>query len=423
MTAALIQDGFDVTPTPDRAEIIVINTCSFIRSAKEEAIETILQMARLKQEGSCKYLVVTGCLPQCYGADLAKALPEVDLFAGTGEVPHIANHVRALYSGRRNICRTIISSPDFLMSAGNQRLLFTQPYTAYLKIAEGCTNRCSYCVVPSVRGPARSRASADIVREADMLATSGVKELILIAQDTTAYGADILTAPGLPGLLEELSRIPSLKWIRLLYTNPAGLTSGLFEVIAGNEKFCPYIDMPIQHIDDTILQIMNRRSDSRCIRGAIASARAIIPGVALRTSLIVGFPGESKKRYEKLRLFVEEARFDHLGVFTYSREEGTLAAALPSRTSEKEKQRRRDLLMELQSGISLKINQSLIGSIQEVLVEATTGDSQYPYIGRCRRQAPEIDGITYIKGKKLTPGDFVACRITHAGPYDLFASV
>jgi len=423
MAAALTQEGFDITPSADRAELILINTCAFIRSAKEEAIETILQMTRLKRGGSCQFLVVTGCLPQRYGADLAKALPEVDLFAGTGEVSRIASHVRTLYSGRQDICRTIISSPDFLMNAGNRRLLSTQPHTAYLKIAEGCSNRCSYCVVPSVRGPARSRATVDILREADMLAASGAKELILVAQDTTAYGTDILDSPGLPGLLEELSRISSLKWIRLLYTNPAGLTSRLFEVLAGNEKFCPYIDMPIQHIDDTVLQIMNRRSDSRCIRKVIASAREIIPVVALRTSLIVGFPGESKKRFEKLRLFVEEARFDHLGVFTYSREEGTHAAALRSRTSEKEKQRRRDILMELQSGISLNINQSLVGSIQEVLVEAATGDTQYPYTGRCRRQAPEIDGITYIQGKKLTPGDFVACRITHADPYDLFASV
>ena len=421
MASAVVRNGYDITPVPQNADIIIVNTCAFIQPAKEEAIDTILRMARFKMEGTCRHLIVTGCLPQRYGADLAQELPEVDLFLGTSEMSRIAYHIRGLSADKRPEGCTIISSPDFLMSAGDERILSTPSYSAYIKIAEGCSNCCSYCVVPSMRGKARSRPAEDILREAEMLAGRGVKELIVIAQDTTAYGIDLNNTRRLPELLTALAGISSLKWIRLLYTHPAGLTTRLFEVIAGNEKICPYIDMPIQHIDDTILKAMNRHVDSRHIRKMITAARELIPGLALRTSLIVGFPGETKKKFEGLLEFVKKIRFDHLGVFTYSREEETLAATLPSRTSEREKQRRRGLLMELQSGISLDINQSLIGTSLEVLIEGATDDPEYPYVGRCRRQAPEIDGVTYIKGKNLTTGCFIKCRIIDAGPYDLFA--
>ena len=428
MAASLAEGGYLLTDRPEEAEIILINTCAFILPAKEESIEEILRMAAWKGGGSgpCTHLVVTGCLPQRYGKSLEEALPEVDLFLGISEVPNIARRLDALLSATEAVgCRrrSVIGRPTFLMNAGHRRLSSALPPSAYIKIADGCSNRCSYCVIPSIRGKARSRKIEDIVREAEGLASRGVRELIVTAQDTTAYGRDLKGKPTLGLLLTELAAVDGLAWIRLLYTYPARLTDGLLQTIADEEKLCRYLDIPIQHCDDAVLAAMNRRGDSELLRKVIGTARAIVPGIAVRTSLIVGFPGETPRRFENLLAFVRETRFDHLGVFTYSREEGTAAAAIPSRISEKEKERRRCRVMEEQAAISREINTALIGTEQEVLIEGKSDLEGCTAVGRCRRQAPEIDGVTHVRNGNPEPGSIVPCRITAADDYDLYADM
>jgi ribosomal protein S12 methylthiotransferase len=425
MAALLSKSGYHIIPEAERADIIVINTCAFIQPAKEESIDEILRIAQWKKggRGPCTHIVVTGCLPQRYGRILEKELPEVDLFLGVGQVPNMVQHMDGLFHAKPAGQRSIISKPSFLMDASYPRLAATPFYTSYLKIAEGCSNSCSYCVIPAIRGKARSREIDDTLTETETLVRGGVKEIIITAQDTTAYGRDLKGKPSLSVLLKKLASIKGLHWIRLLYTHPAGLTHEILKTIANEENICNYIDIPIQHIDDEILAAMKRRGGSDLIRKTTKKVREMIPGVALRTSIIVGFPGETRTKLTGLLSFVKEMRFDHLGVFTYSREEGTKAASYPSRISEKEKETRRQLLMEEQAVISYDINQSLIGSIQEVIIEGKSDIPDYPYVGRSRRQAPEIDGITYVKGKSLTIGDIIICKITAASDYDLFAEV
>jgi ribosomal protein S12 methylthiotransferase len=423
LAAILTGHDFQITPEPQAAEVIIINTCAFILPAKEEAIDEILRMAQYKKTGALKYLVVTGCLPQRYGKALEKEIPEADLFLGIAEVPNIVHHIKNFASGSPMDCRTVVKKADFLMNADHPRLLPSATSTTYLKIADGCSNRCTYCIIPAIRGKARSRQPDDILREAEGLAEKGVKEIILIAQDTTAYGRDLKERPGLRLLLQKLAAVEKIRWIRLLYTHPAHLTEDVLEIIASEEKICRYLDIPIQHIDDAILKAMNRRTDSKQIFALIEKARALIPDVALRTSLITGFPGETKTRFHRLLDLIRHIRFDHLGVFTYSREEGTPAGRLSSRISEREKQRRRNLLMEEQAVISFQINQSLIGSRQECIVEGKSDRSDYPFYGRCRRQAPEIDGITYLKGNNLTVGEILTCTIRNATEYDLLGEI
>lgn len=428
MGAALVEGGYLLTDKPEEAAVIMINTCAFILPAKEESIEEILRMAAWKQggRGPCTHLVVTGCLPQRYREGLEEALPEVDLFLGISEAPRIARHSDELLGITEGIAcrrRSLIGEPTFLMNAGHRRLTSTTLPSAYIKIADGCSNRCSYCVIPAIRGEARSRKIDDVVREAASLAAGGVRELIITAQDTTAYGRDLKGRPTLSRLLRELARIDDLAWIRLLYTYPAHLTEELLRTIADEEKICNYLDIPIQHSDDAILRAMHRRGDAALIRDAVGMARSIIPDVALRTSIIVGFPGETPRRFENLLTFIREIRFDHLGVFTYSREEGTPASALPSRISEREKEQRRNLVMEEQAQISREINTALIGTRQEVLIEGKSDLAGYTHIGRCRRQAPEIDGLTHFRGENPELGSIVTCRIIAADDYDLFAEL
>jgi ribosomal protein S12 methylthiotransferase len=425
MAALISKSGYTITPLANEADVILINTCAFILPAKEESIEEILRAAEGKKgrESSCMRLVVTGCLPQRYGRILEHELPEVDLFLGVGEVPNIAQHLDSLILKETPGRRSIIGKPSFLMDARYPRLVTTPFYTAYLKIADGCSNRCSYCVIPKIRGKARSRPLDDILTEAEILASGGVKEIIITAQDTTAYGRDLKGKPTLNDLLKKLASIKDIYWIRLLYTHPAGLTDDILKTIATEKNICNYIDIPIQHMDDEILAAMNRRVKSDQIRKTLQKAREIIPGVALRTSIIVGFPGETRTKFYRLLSSLKEIRFDHVGVFTYSREEGTKAASYPSRISEREKETRKQLLMEEQAAVSYDINQSLIGSTQEVLIEEKSEMSDFSYLGRCRRQAPDIDGITYVKGYNLAIGDIMLCRITAAIDYDLFAEV
>ena len=421
MAAALAQGGFELVSSPENADIIVINTCAFILPAQEESIDEIFRMTQLKSEGQCRHLVVTGCLPQRYGTLLEEEIPEVDLFLGTGEVPRIATLIASLQGEEQPERRSFIGKPDFLMNSSHRRLLFTPPHIAYLKIAEGCSNHCSYCVIPSVRGKFRSREMDDILRETETLAKGGVKEIILTAQETTWYGRDLDPARRLHDLLREMALIGGIEWIRLLYTHPATLDDELFRTINDLDKVCNYIDIPVQHIDDGILSAMNRKVGSGFIREAIAHARKIIPGVALRTSLIVGFPGETQEAFDRLLAFVRETRFDHLGAFEYSREEGTGAASLPGQVPDAVKKLRRGIIMEEQASISLQINESLVGTATEVVIEEPSDLPGYDYIGRSRRQAPDIDGITYVKARQRAIGDIVMCTITLADEYDLFA--
>jgi ribosomal protein S12 methylthiotransferase len=421
MAAALAKGGYPLVHDPRDAGIIMVNTCAFILPAKEESIEEILRAAAWKKAGSCRHLIVTGCLPQRYGKSLAAELPEVDIFLDINEVPHIVRHLDGL-SDRGNLHPlTIVNKPTFMMEAGHDRLLSTPFYSAYLKIAEGCSNYCSYCIIPAIRGKARSRSMDDILKEAQNLVQAGVREIIITAQDTTAYGRDLKEKPTLGELLKNLASINELRWIRLLYTYPGKLDGNTLKVLATEEKICRYLDIPIQHIDDEILKSMNRRGGSAQIRGCIKALRDSIPTVALRTSLIVGFPGETPAKFNRLLHFIKEIKFDHLGVFKYSREEETVAATIPGHIMEKTKEKRRRLLMEEQANISHEINQSLIGRRQGVLIEGKSEIPEYPFVGRCNRQAPEIDGITYVKGDDLAAGDFVECTITGADVYDLFA--
>jgi len=423
MAGILMRRGFRLTTDAREAGIIIINTCAFILPAKEEAIEAILTAATYKKTAACSRLIVAGCLPQRHGAELARAIPEVDLFIGTAEVPHIAEHLTGMATPRYDGPRVRTGRPDFLMHAGHPRRLMTPSYTAYLKIAEGCGNSCSYCIIPNLRGPARSRSPEDIVAEARKLVGRGVKELILIAQDTTAYGRDLPDRPSLTGLLRELAALEELVWIRLLYSHPAKITPELIRILNGDPKICPYLDMPIQHIDDEILGAMNRRGNGRKIRSLLKTLRAEGPDIALRTSLIVGFPGETKKKFSELMDFVRTARFDHLGVFPYYREEGTAAAALPARIPAAEKERRRELIMDAQADISGQLLRRRLDTVETVLIEGKSGQADYPFVGRTRRQAPEIDGITFVRGRGLRPGRFVSVRITAVTTYDLFGEV
>lgn len=419
MTGVLEMEGFRVTPKESEAEIIILNTCSFILPAREESIAEALRLAQYKKEGSCRRLVMTGCLPQRYGEDLEKGLPEVDLFLGTGGMDEIARALAGLEAG---LPKSRIGKPDFLMTAAMPRKVLTPSHIAYLKISEGCSNCCSYCAIPSIRGRLRSREMGDILQEAAMLIKNGARELIVIAQDTTSYGRDRKGTPGIDILLKELAALKGNFWIRLMYTYPARITRGLLETISAEEKICNYIDMPIQHINDEILKSMGRRGSGRKIGKVIESARALIPGLSLRTSIIVGYPGETKNRFVELLEFVRVAGFEHLGAFAYSPEEGTKAALLRGRVPAREIERRKDILLNEQAEISRDKNLALVGSLQEIIIDGEDSGPDYQYQGRTRGQAPEIDGMVFIRTRKrLRKGDFVFCKITGSDYYDLFA--
>jgi ribosomal protein S12 methylthiotransferase len=415
--------GMTIVDRPDQADVIIVNTCAFIQPAKEEALNVILTLACEKEKcGREQKLIVAGCLTQRYGKELLQEIPEVDLFIGTGEVGRIVEHLERLRLGKPRH-RAVMSKPDFLMTARHQRILSTNAATAYLKISDGCSNCCAYCAIPSIRGKARSRKPDDILLEAQNLAAKGVKEIILIGQDTTAYGSDLKNHPALAGLLSDLASVSGIDWLRLLYAHPAHISEDILEAISSHDKICRYIDLPVQHIDDTILKAMNRKVSSQRIGEILTRARSIMPDIALRTSLIVGFPGETQTRFNRLLDFVRRARIDHLGVFTFSREEGTAAAKLPSRISEKEKERRRDIIMNEQAGISHAINQTFIGSVQDVLIDGKSDLPDYALVGHCRRQTPEIDGVTYLRESNAKIGDIVSCVITGAEHYDLFGQI
>lgn len=414
----LSKEGYALTTDPVEAEIIIVNTCAFIQDATKEAIETILSLTRYKKEGRCRQLIVSGCLPQRYGEILEKELPEVDLFIGTGAFQTLP---RLLIQKRKK--KSLLSRPTFLYNENTPRILSTPSFLAYLKIAEGCSNACTFCTVPKIRGPYRSRRLQSILEEAKNLADQGVKELILIAQDTTTYGKDLKDGTNLEKLLKGLVKVERFRWIRMLYSYPKenNFSEGLLELIAQEEKICPYFDLPIQHIDNDILKRMGRKSNKQEILNLLQKIRTFLPDATLRSSLIVGFPGEGESQFKSLLDFVMEIQFDHLGAFKYSPEEKTPAARLPDSIPESVKEERLRTLMELQKKISLKKYRKMVGRRMEVLVEGP--DRQGEILrGRLKMQAPEIDGCVFLKGK-AEPGDWVGAQITQALPYDLIGHI
>jgi len=420
MAGVLRQAQYEVVSEAAEADIVLVNTCSFIDAAKEESIDAILEVAKLKEEGRLRTLVVAGCLPQRYADDLARELPEVDLFIGTGEVPRIAE---ILKSHRPNKKRLYVGLPSYLYDHATPRLRATASHTAFVKVSEGCDHKCAFCIIPELRGPHRSRAIDSVVDEATALARDGVKEINLIAQDLSAYGRDRRDGTTLYGLLRELDTVPGVEWIRLLYAYPNFLDDALLDLIRESRKICKYIDIPFQHASRRVLTRMRRGKSGSAVREAIARLRGAIPGITLRTSMIVGFPGETEDDFRELLDFVEEAEFERLGVFKYSTEEGTAAALMERQISEGVKERRWQEVMELQAEISRKKNEALIGTVSRVIIESLDAGSGM-HLGRTQAHAPEVDGVVYVTGKgEIRPGDFVNVKMTRAQDYDLIGEI
>lgn len=429
------KNNFTIVNEESKADIIVINTCGFIDSAKEEAINTILEMAEYKKN-RCKYLIVIGCLVQRYYDDLVKLLPEVDLFIKIDEYDHLWEKVEDLIKrdivekSKTKTIKKITEIPQMPMFKQEEfldRTVTTGTNFAYLKIGEGCSNNCTYCAIPYIRGPFASRQEEAILEEAKMLSQKGIKELILIAQDTTKYGIDIYGESKLADLLEKLTKIEGIEWIRFLYAYPEGITDELIEVVANNKKIANYFDIPIQHISDNILKKMNRKTSKKNIINLINRIRNKMPEVTLRTSLIVGFPGETKEEFEELLDFVEWAKFDKLGVFPYSKEEGTPAAKLPNQIHGNTKKSRYNKIMQKQQIISKENLEKKIGKEYEVLIEDLSFDKKY-YIGRTMQDVPEIDGMVYIENNHKDKTEnmmnqFKKCKITDVSEYDLIAEL
>jgi ribosomal protein S12 methylthiotransferase len=408
-------------PTPgEEADVVIINTCSFIREAQEESIETILSAAAIKEKGLGRFLVVTGCLPQRYGEDLLRELPEVDLFVGTGEFHRIGELLEDAFQGKLNQ-KHFIGPPVYLYDHETPRLVTSSPGSIYIKIAEGCSNFCSYCVIPKIRGRLRSRQISSILREAEQAVSRGVKEINLIAQDVTAYGQDLDGRSSLVFLLRNLAAIGGLKWIRLLYAHPGHISPDLIRVIREEEKICKYLDLPLQHIDDHLLKAMNRPVSSKEIYQLIEKLRREIPGIILRTSLLVGFPGETDRRFKTLYDFVREIQFERLGVFQYSPEEGTVASALKSQIPERVKAERYHQIMQLQKQISLRQQKRLIGSRVVSLIERVGSDSSWE--GRTQGQGPEVDGMIFLGPGDFKAGMMVEAEVKEATSYDLYGKI
>ena len=414
----LREEGFEIITDAALADVVVINTCGFIESAKQEAIDTILEFCTLKQEGRIKGVIVTGCLAERYFKDIRSDLPEVDAVLGLGADEFLGEAVRKVMGGES----FDLLGDKYSLLIDTRRVISTETY-AYLKIAEGCDNCCTYCAIPSIRGKLRSRKIESIVDEAKWLAKVGFKEIILVAQDTTVYGLDIYGEPKICELLRELCKIDGLKWIRTLYSYPERITDGFIELIASEEKLVKYLDIPIQHCSDRVLKRMNRKSTKQELVALVKKLREKIPDITLRTTLIAGFPDETEEEFNELCDFVNEMKFDRLGCFAYSAEEGTPAARLPNQIDEEEKQRRADIIMETQMLISDRLNQKRLGTDVEVVVE---GWDRYAecYFGRSAAEAPEIDGkIFFTSASSRSVGEFVNVHIDETMDYDLLGSV
>mgnify|MGYP002560226238 CR=1 FL=1 len=416
MLKILSDCGYEITPDDTEADIVVINTCGFIQSAKEEAIENILDVAWLKTHGKLRGIVVCGCLSERYREEIFKEMPEVDALLGTGSYHKIAEAAGAVARGEKYAS----FEEKECAPLGGDRVLTTPEYTAYLKVAEGCDNRCTYCAIPLIRGRMRSRPMEDIVAEAKNLEALGVRELNLIAQDTSRYGLDLYGKYSLPELVQRICRETSIPWIRLLYLYPDKITDELIAEIRDNERVCKYVDLPVQHISDRVLRAMNRHGGGALIRSVIEKLRREIPDLTLRTTVIAGFPGETEEEFEELCAFVKETKFDRFGAFAYSAEEGTAAAAFEGQLDEQQKQDRCDALMRIQLAVSEELLKKKIGAKIEVLCEGFDAASGV-YFGRSRADAPDVDGKVYFTAeKKIAEGRFVQVEVTEALDYDLF---
>ena len=423
MLAVLTAAGYELVTDPAAADVLLVNTCGFIHPAVEEAVDEILDLAHYKQVDPSKRLVVTGCLVQRYGKELAAELPEVDLFAGTSEMMQIDSLLAAMEQEGKEAAVHMQTPPTFLMDASTPRLLATPSYTAYLKITEGCDNRCSYCLIPSIRGRLRSRSVADLVSEARRLASSGVKELSLIAQDLTAYGNDLGKEDHLVMLLEQLLDQTDIPWLRLLYLYPSTISDELLQLMAAEPRILPYLDIPFQHVSDPVLRRMNRRYGRYDLEDLLSRIRNHLPHCAIRTTFLVGFPGETKQDVEALLDFLRQWRLTHVGVFPYQDEQECKAHQLDNKIDDEEKKRRYEMVMSTQAAISKKINQGFVDTVEPVLVEGVSAETDLLLEGRTRYQAPEIDGCVYIAEGEVRSGDIVDVRITEAHTYDLVGQV
>ncbi len=408
--------GWEIVPDPAMADVIVVNTCSFIESAVEESIDTILELAAYKESGRCRRLVVAGCLPERFRENLAESLPEVDIFLGTGAYDQIMIAVQDSLEKETRAC--LLPDPDAMdIRKGSPKRVPTSYPTAYLKIAEGCSKHCTYCIIPKLRGSHRSRWKGHIIEEARTLVTAGIRELVLVAQDTTAYGVDLKPPAGLADLLSDLAAMDSGLWIRFLYGHPESIQDRVLQVVADHPNICAYFDIPIQHSSNPVLKRMGRGYTKDDLKRLFDRIRKRMPDAALRTTVMVGFPGESETDFKSLMDFIQEIRFDHLGVFTYSDAEELPAHHLPDHVKARIARDRQDILMACQADISLAKNRSRIGRNFTVLIEGRNEDGS-PF-GRTYFQAPEVDGLTYVHSPQLSPGDFVEVAITEAFDYDV----
>ncbi len=420
MLGLLDEKGYQIVDEEADADVIVINTCCFIQDALEESIQTILDLAEYKKTGHLKALIVTGCLGQRYQQEILEEIPEVDMVLGTTNYDQIVDAIDAALAGKRKVR---LADVDAVPAVHTKRLVTTGGHYAYLKIAEGCDKHCTYCIIPSLRGRYRSVPMEQLVEEAKGLAAQGVKELILVAQETTVYGKDLYGKKSLAPLLRRLCRIDGIRWIRLLYCYPEEVDDELIRVIREEEKVCHYLDLPIQHANDEILRAMGRKTNRAELTGLIARLREEIPDICLRTTLITGFPGETLAQHQELMDFVEEMAFDRLGVFQYSREDGTPAAAMSDQIPEEVKQQRYDELMSLQQGIAFDLAEEMPGRELDVLIEGRITDED-AYVGRTYRDAPDVDGLIFLDTKEeLMTGDFVKVKVTGAREYDLIGEL
>ena len=419
MTGILKEKGYEFVEEFAEANIIIVNTCGFIRDAKQESIDTIVELSQLKEFGKLKYLIVTGCLAQRYADELLEEIPEIDAIVGTGNFMNISEIIDRLES-EKNV--TEIGNIEFAFDETLPRYVSTPEHMAYLKIGEGCSNHCTYCIIPKLRGKYRSRKIEDIVEEAKTLAAEGVKELVVIAQDTTRYGEDLYGEAKLAELLEELAGIEGIKWIRIMYSYPESITEKLIDVIAAHDNICSYFDMPIQHASNRVLKRMNRRTAKEDIRNKVDMIRSKIPDAVIRTTVIVGFPGETEEDLEELIEFMKEIKFDRLGAFAYSREEDTPADRMDGHMDEEIKEERRERVMMVQQAISEEINQKREDKVFEVLIEEEAEEGVY--VGRTQGDAEEIDSVVYVNSdEELEIGSFVNVYITEAMEYDLIGDV
>lgn len=419
MTGILKEKGYEFVEEFAEADIIIVNTCGFIRDAKQESIDTIVELSQLKEFGKLKYLIVTGCLAQRYADELLEEIPEIDAIVGTGNFMNISEIIDRLES-EKNV--TEIGNIEFAFDETLPRYVSTPEHMAYLKIGEGCSNHCTYCIIPKLRGKYRSRKIEDIVEEAKTLAAEGAKELVVIAQDTTRYGEDLYGEAKLAELLEELAGIEGIKWIRIMYSYPESITEKLIDVIAAHDNICSYFDMPIQHASNRVLKRMNRRTSKEDIRNKVEMIRSKIPDAVIRTTVIVGFPGETEEDLEELIEFMKEIKFDRLGAFAYSREEDTPADRMDGHMDEEIKEERRDRVMMVQQAISEEINQKREDKVFEVLIEEKAEEGVY--VGRTQGDAEEIDSVVYVNSdEELEIGSFVNVYITEAMEYDLIGDV